>query len=74
MVKLNSRTRYHQMRERESGELRAEVEKLKKEFFDLRFKGAMEAISSPARFQQIRRDIARIETILRDRELKGAAK
>jgi large subunit ribosomal protein L29 len=58
-----------EMREREDGELRQEIEKLRKEFFDLRFKSATEAVASPARFHQIRRDVARLEALLRQREL-----
>ena len=74
MSKTNSRSRVREMRERETGELRGEIEKLNKEFFDLRLKGATEAVTSPARFRQIRKDIARIHTVLREREMKGAAK
>lgn len=73
MAKFNSRTRVREMRERGDAELRSDVEKLKKEFFELRFKNAMEAITSPARFTQIRRDIARIHTILRERAAKQTA-
>ena len=56
-----------EMREREDAELRQEIEKLRKEFFDLRFKSATEAVASPARFRQIRHDVARLETILAER-------
>jgi large subunit ribosomal protein L29 len=58
-----------EMREREDGELHQEIEKLRKEQFDLRFKGATEAVSSPARFHQIRRSVARLKTLLRERAL-----
>lgn len=72
MEKLNSRTRVREMREREDVELKSQIEKLNKESFDLRFKSATEAVSSPARFQQIRRDIARLNTILAERAAKSA--
>jgi len=58
-----------EMRERDDVELREEIEKLRKEFFDLRFKSATEAVASPARFHHIRRDIARLQTLLRERAL-----
>lgn len=71
MPKLNMR----EMREREDSEVRGEIEKLRKEAFDLRLKSATEAVASPARFNQIRRDAARLETLLseRARKIRGAA-
>jgi len=69
MAKLNTRTRLKEMRERQDHELRADIEKLRKEFFDLRLKGATEAVANPARFREIRKDIARCETLLRERAL-----
>ena len=44
-----------------------EALKLKKERFNLRFRSATEAIDNPMRFRTIRRDIARLETVLRQR-------
>ncbi len=67
MPKLNSRSRVREMREREDQELHLDIEKLEKEAFDLRFKGSTEAITSPARFNQIRREVARLRTILAER-------
>lgn len=40
---------------------------LKKELFDLRFQAATEALENPARMRQIRRDLARIQTVKRER-------
>ena len=48
-----------------------ELLKLKKEQFNLRFQRATGQLENPARFRQIRRDIARIETVAR---AKRAAK
>jgi large subunit ribosomal protein L29 len=69
MAKFNSRTRIHEMRERKSNELVEEVDKLEKEAFDLRMKASTESLASPARFNQIRKDVARLKTILRERDL-----
>jgi large subunit ribosomal protein L29 len=44
---------------------------LRKETFNLRFQAASGQLENTARFRQVRRDIARIETILRQRQ--GAA-
>ena len=40
---------------------------LKKELFDLRFQAATEALDNPARIGQIRKDLARIQTVIRER-------
>ena len=50
-------------------DLQAKVAELTEERFRLRFRSATEAIENPMRFRSLRRDIARIKTILRAREL-----
>lgn len=47
----------------------AEVEKAKKELFNLRFQAASGQLDNHGRLKTVRRDIARIYTILREREL-----
>jgi large subunit ribosomal protein L29 len=56
-----------------------ELIKLKKEQFNLRFQAASGQLENTARVRQIRRDIARIQTIARQKpaaktEVKGKAK
>jgi large subunit ribosomal protein L29 len=48
-------------------DLNAKIAELKEEQFRLRFRSATESIENPMRFREIRRDIARINTILRER-------
>jgi large subunit ribosomal protein L29 len=48
------------------------LEELSDELFDLRMKTAYEELENPMRVRQIRRDIARLKTIRRERELKAA--
>ena len=48
-------------------ELTAKLEELRAERFNLRFRSATESIENPMRFRTIRRDIARIQTVLRER-------
>lgn len=48
-------------------ELSEELAKLKKEQFNLRFQKATGQLENTARVRIIRRDIARIQTILRDK-------
>ena len=45
---------------------------IRDERFKLKFRSATEAIDNPMRFRTVRRDIARVETILRARELAQA--
>ncbi len=53
-------------------ELKTRLVELRDERFKLKFRSATEAIDNPMRFRTVRRDIARVETILRARELAQA--
>jgi large subunit ribosomal protein L29 len=55
-------------------ELRARVTELQEEQFRLRFRSATETLESPLRLREVRRDIARVLTILREKELAAAPK
>ena len=48
-------------------ELEAKLAEFQQERFSLRFRSATESIENPMRFRTLRRDIARINTILRAR-------
>ena len=50
-------------------QLVAELKKAKEELFNLRFQSATGQLESHGRLKAVRRDIARIYTILREREL-----
>lgn len=52
-------------------ELETKLAELTEERFRLGFRAASESIENPMRFRTIRRDIARVQTILRAR--RGAA-
>jgi len=56
-----------EVRELSSDELETKLRELTEERFRLRFRSATEAIENPMRFRAIRRDIARIQTVLRER-------
>ena len=62
------------IRGKDSRELRLNAQELQEELFGLRLRSASEEISNTARFQQIRRTVARINTVLRQREIEEAAK
>ena len=55
------------LRTRTADELQEEVETLAKEIFNLRFQRASGQLENTARVRQVRRDIARIKTILGER-------
>ncbi|MFO7171997.1 MAG: 50S ribosomal protein L29 [Bacillota bacterium] len=62
-----------ELRQLSSEELQAKVKALKEELFNLRFQLATNNLDNPARIRQVRKDIARIKTILRERELQKQA-
>ena len=55
-------------------DLRVQADNLRREIFDARFKGAVEQIQHPAKLREKRRDIARIQTVLRQRVREKAEK
>jgi large subunit ribosomal protein L29 len=50
-------------------EIRSRIEETREEYFKLRFQFATGQLTDFSRFKMVRRDIARMETILRQREL-----
>jgi large subunit ribosomal protein L29 len=65
-MKLNERDQLKQM---SVEELRNKLAELTEERFRLRFRSATESVDNPMRFRSLRRDIARLKTLLRAREL-----
>ncbi|MDD9904348.1 MAG: 50S ribosomal protein L29 [Rhodospirillaceae bacterium] len=55
------------LRQKSDDELNQEVLDLKKEAFNLRFQRASGQLENTARVRQVRRDIARIKTVLHER-------
>lgn len=55
------------VRAKTADELKTELAGLKKEQFNLRFQQATQQLEAPARVRQVRRDIARIKTILAEK-------
>ena len=58
----------NKMREMTDAELAAELEKMKKELFNLRFQHVTGQLENPVRMREVRRDIARVKTIMREVE------
>ena len=59
------------VREMSSSELEAKEVELKQELFKLRFQNSTGQLANPMKIKSVKRDIAKIKTILRERELKG---
>jgi large subunit ribosomal protein L29 len=57
----------NELREKSVEDLRTKLEELVAERFNLRFRSATESIENPMRFRALRRDIARIKTVLQQR-------
>ena len=68
MMKINK------IREMSSPDLEKEVSELKSELFKLRFSLATNGLDNPMRIKQVKKDIARVKTILREREIKESNK
>ncbi len=62
-----ARQRPDDLRQQKTEELEQKLAVLREERFRLRFRAGTEAIANPLQFRTIRRDIARIATILRER-------
>jgi len=57
-----------ELRDMTPEELTVKLDDLKKEAFNLRFQLAIGDIESPVRIREVKRDIARIKTIMKERE------
>lgn len=58
-----------EIREMTDADLRARLAELEEERFRLRFRAATQPLEEPLRLRHIRKDIARLKTVLREREL-----
>ncbi len=55
-------------------ELQRELERRTRDLFNLRFRAQTEKLDDPSQIWKARKDIARMKTILRERELEAAGK
>mgnify|MGYP000571326202 CR=1 FL=1 len=54
-------------------ELNEKLSDLKSELFNLRFQLAINQLDNPMRISAVKKDIARVKTILRENEIKDSA-
>ena len=62
-----------EIRELSVAELNEKLADLKDELYKLRFQHAINQLDNPMRITAVKRDIARVQTVLREAELKDSA-
>ena len=63
-----------EIRELSDKELQEKLNDLKAELFNLRFQHAINQLDNPMRISAVKKDIARVKTVLRENEIKDSAK
>ena len=63
----------NELRKSSTDELKNKLKELKAELFNLRFQNAVNQLENPMRIRTVKKDIARIMTIIRERELQKDA-
>jgi len=61
-----------ELRDKTPDQLREELVTLKKEQFNLRFQAATGQLENPARMKSVRRDVARVKTVLNEKAAQAA--
>ena len=61
-----------EIRENTLPELNEQLAKLKEELFNLRFQLAINQLENPMRIKAVKKDIARVKTIIRETEIKDS--
>ena len=61
-----------EIRELTDAEAQAKLRDLRQEMFNLRLQQQTARLERPSRIREVRRDMARLETILRERQLRPA--
>ena len=64
----------NKMKEMSSPDLEKELGELKNELFKLRFSLATNGLDNPMKIKEVKKDIARIKTVLREREIEESKK
>ena len=55
-------------------ELETKLEELKKELFNLRFQHATNQLTNPGKIADVKKDIARVKTIIREKQTASAGR
>ncbi|WP_071431560.1 50S ribosomal protein L29 [Angelakisella massiliensis] len=60
-----------EIRDLSTAELNQKLADLKAELFNLRFQHAVNQLDNPLRLNLVKKDIARLKTVIREKELKA---
>ena len=61
-----------EIREKTAAELKDTLDSLKKELFHLRFQDAINQLENPMCISAVKKDIARVKTVLREKEIQDS--
>ena len=61
-------TKAKSMREMTADDIRTRLQELREELFNLRFRNAMKQLDNPLKIREGRREMARLLTVLREKE------
>ena len=61
----------NEIRKLSTEEINKKITETKEELFNLRMKQATGSLENPTRIRELRKTVARLKTILRERELEG---
>jgi large subunit ribosomal protein L29 len=62
-------TKAADIRDLSTDDIKARITEAQEELFRLRFRGATQQLENPSLIKSLRRDVARMRTILREREM-----
>jgi large subunit ribosomal protein L29 len=60
-----------EIRDKTQEELQKELSELKSELFKLRFQLVTNQLENPMKLREVKKSIARVKTVIREREIKG---
>ncbi len=60
-----------EVREMTAAELAVKLEELKKDLFNLRLQHATNQLDNPIKIADVKKDIARVKTFIREKEISG---
>ena len=61
----------NEVRKMSSAELETKLVELKKDLFNLRLQHATNQLENPVRIAEVKKDIARVKTLIREQQLAG---
>ncbi len=70
VITLKTKTYLDELRNKTTEELKSALVSAKKELFNLRFQNATNQLNNPERISQVKKTIARIQTIITQKNLK----